>query len=193
MLDRIKLNIAEHLDTIAKMQNDVVYAVLTKIADAIIDSIRGGGKILIAGNGGSAADAQHIAGEFIGRYLYDRHPLPAIALSTDTSVMTCVANDYTYDDVFVRQVRALVKREDVFWAISTSGNSKNILLAAQAAIDVGARVIAFCGGSGGKLGELTPLCFISGHTRTNRIQEAHLLAYHIVCELMEAALCPKEG
>jgi D-sedoheptulose 7-phosphate isomerase len=193
MIDRIKSNIAEHLDTINKMQSDDVYKTLSAIADAIVDSVRRGGKVLIAGNGGSAADAQHIAGEFIGRYLYDRRPLPAMAISTDTSVITCVGNDYDYDDIFVRQVRALIKREDIFWAISTSGNSKNVLLAAQAARDAGATVVAFTGGTGGKLREICPLSFIAGHTRPNRVQEAHMLAYHIVCELMEAALCPKNA
>jgi D-sedoheptulose 7-phosphate isomerase len=193
MLDRMKTNISEHLETVAKMQNDDIYNTLNGIANAIVDSVRRGGKILIAGNGGSAADAQHIAGEFIGRYLYDRRPLPAVAISTDSSVLTCVGNDYDYDDIFVRQVRALVKREDLFWGISTSGNSKNVLLAAQAAQDAGANVVAFTGGTGGKLREICPLCFVAPHNRTNRIQEAHMLAYHIVCELMEVALCPKNA
>ncbi len=188
---RITDNIKEHISVIEQMLTEQSN-VLADISDAIVKSISAGGKILIAGNGGSAADAQHIAGEFIGRFLYDRNPLPAIALSTDTSVLTCVGNDYSYDDIFERQVRALGDANDIFWGISTSGNSPNIIKAARSAKQIGMTVIGFAGQNGGELKNIADLCFCSPHHRTNRIQEAHILAYHIVCELMESALCPKQ-
>jgi len=191
MKDRIENNISEHLTVINQMQNKETVQTLTDIASAIVRSVQKGGKILIAGNGGSAADAQHIAGEFIGRYLYDRRPLPAVALSTDSSVLTCVGNDYSYDDIFLRQVKALVGPQDLFWGITTSGNSRNIIAAGKAAKEVGATVVGFTGQTGGQFKPVCDFCFCSAHTRANRVQEAHMLAYHIVCELMEAQLCPK--
>ncbi len=190
MDQRIENNIKEHLQVIEDMLTSQA-DVLADISAKIVKSINSGGKVLIAGNGGSAADAQHIAGEFIGRFLYDRRPLPAIALATDTSVLTCVGNDYSYDDIFDRQVRALINKGDIFWGISTSGNSANVVKAADTAKRLGAVIIGFTGQQGGELKEISDLCFCSPHTRTNRIQEAHMLAYHIVCELVEAQLCPK--
>ncbi len=190
MNQRIKNNIQEHLQVIEQMLAEGL-DVLESISEEIVKAVNNGGKILIAGNGGSAADAQHIAGEFIGRFLYDRKPLPAIALSCDTSVITCVGNDYSYADIFARQVQALGNEKDVFWGISTSGNSENVIKAAMSAKQIGMTVIGFTGANGGKLKEIADLCFCSPHTRTNRIQEAHILAYHIVCELMESSLCPK--
>ena len=190
-MERIRANVIEHQEVIAALLNDTTFNTLKQIADAIVKSLAGSGKVLLAGNGGSAADAQHIAGEFIGRYLYDRRPLPAVALSTDSSVLTCVGNDYCYDDIFVRQVQALARSGDVFWGLSTSGNSTNVIRAAEAAKKLGAVVIGFAGQSGGKLKPVCDLCFCAPHTRANRVQEAHMLAYHIVCELMEAGLCPK--
>lgn len=191
-MDRISANIEEHLAAVARMREPAVVRVLGDIAEMIVSSVSNGGKVLLAGNGGSAADAQHIAGEFVGRYLYDRRPLPAIALAADSSVLTCIGNDYSYDDVFVRQVQALVRPGDVFWGITTSGNSGNILAAGRAAKELGAAVVGFTGEGGGKFKSLCDFCFCSPHTRTNRIQEGHMLAYHIVCELMEAGLCPKK-
>jgi len=191
-VNRIISNIEEHQIMIGQMLAEGG-KVLESISDAIVKSLRGGGKVLLAGNGGSAADAQHIAGEFIGRFLYDRRALPAVALSTDSSVLTCVGNDYSYNDVFLRLVNALGKPGDVLWVFSTSGNSPNILSAVEAARSMGMVVIGFTGQDGGKLKDICNLCFRSPHRRTNRIQEAHMLAYHIVCEMMEAALCPQNG
>jgi D-sedoheptulose 7-phosphate isomerase len=191
-MERISSNIEEHLKVISALKSGDAMATLKKIADIIVASLKNGGKVMIAGNGGSAADAQHIAGEFIGRYLYDRRPLPAMALNTDTAVMTCVANDYSYNDIYLRQVQAIAKKGDVFWGISTSGNSANVVSAAEAAKAAGASVVGFTGEKGGKLKEIAEACYCSPSSRTNRIQEAHMLGYHIVCELMEAALCPKE-
>lgn len=173
------------------MDTEETAGILTEISSVIVNSINRGGKILIAGNGGSASDAQHIAGEFVGRFLYDRKPLPAIAMSTDSSVLTCVGNDYSFDDIFLRQVQALASDNDIFWGISTSGNSKNIILAAESAKKIGAKIIGFTGQDGGRLKGLSDYCFCAPADRTNRIQEAHILAYHIICELMEAALCPR--
>ncbi len=191
MRDKIVKNIKEHQEVIKEvLQDDSILECIEHIVEIIVNSIQGGGKVLLAGNGGSAADAQHIAGEFIGRFLYDRRPLPAIALSTDTSVLTCVGNDYSFDDVFVRQVEALVCKEDVFIGLSTSGNSENIVKSAEAAKGKGAAVIGFTGKSGGKLKEIADICLCIPHTMTNRIQEGHMLVYHIICQLVEEKLCP---
>jgi D-sedoheptulose 7-phosphate isomerase len=191
-MERITANIDEHIKVISALKSGDAMATLKKIGDLIVSSLKNGGKVMIAGNGGSAADAEHIAGEFIGRYLYDRRPLPAIALNTDTAVLTCVGNDYSYNDIYLRQVQAIAKKGDVFWGISTSGNSANVVSAAEAAKKMGAIVVAFTGEKGGKLKEIADACFCSPSSRTNRIQEIHMLGYHIVCELMESALCPKE-
>ena len=190
MIDKIRANIEEHQRAVSQLSEAHLQAIQA-VADAIVRSVRAGGKILLAGNGGSAADAQHVAGEFIGRFLYDRRPLPAIALSTDTSVLTCVGNDYGYDDVFLRQVQALAGPHDVFWGFSTSGRSANVISAAKAAKTQGATVVAFTGRNAGPLGELAAVCFEAPADRTNRIQELHALGYHIVCQLMEEQLCPR--
>jgi D-sedoheptulose 7-phosphate isomerase len=186
----IRNNIDTHLQAVQKL-TDAHIASIQAAADTIAASLKAGGKVMIAGNGGSASDAQHIAGEFIGRFLYDRRPLAAIALNTDTAVLTCVGNDYSYDDVYLRQVLALANPGDVFWGLSTSGNSRNILAAAEATKQKGGKVVAFVGGTGGKLLALADVCFVAPADRTNRIQEVHALAYHIVCQLVEETLCPK--
>ena len=190
MIEKIQANIEEHRQVIGQL-TDEHFETIAEIAEAIVRSVQAGGKVLLAGNGGSAADAQHVAGEFIGRFLYDRRPLPAIALSSDTSVLTCVGNDYGFDQVFVRQVDALVRPGDVFWGFSTSGNSPNVVEAAKRAKACGAVVAAFTGRGGGKLGGVADLCLAVPADRTNRIQEAHMLAYHIICQLIEEKLCPR--
>jgi len=190
MMDNVRANIDSHLQAVRGLTNDHL-AVIVGIAASIVRSIGAGGKVMIAGNGGSAADAQHIAGELVGRLIYDRRPLPAIALSTDTSVLTSVANDYGFDDVFVRQVEALIRDNDIFWGLSTSGNSTNIIAAADVANRRNAVVIAFTGAAGGELAARADLCFKSPAERTDRIQEIHVLAYHIVCQLVEESLCPR--
>lgn len=188
MTNKIKANIGAHQQVVeALLENGT--EMISKIASCIADAIGAGGKVLIAGNGGSAADAQHIAGELVGRFLCDRRPFPAVALSTDTSVITSVANDYDFDHVFVRQVDALTSPGDVFWTLSTSGNSPNVVLAAESAKKRGATVIAFTGRDGGRLGKLADLTLAVPADRTDRIQEAHMIAYHIICELVEESLC----
>lgn len=186
----IRNNIDTHLQAVQKLSDSHI-AAIQATADTISASLKAGGKVMIAGNGGSASDAQHIVGEFIGRFLYDRRPLAAIALNTDTAVLTCVGNDYSYDDIYLRQVLALANPGDVFWGLSTSGNSRNVIAAAEATKQKGGKVVAFVGGTGGKLLSIADVCFVAPADRTNRIQEVHALAYHIVCQLVEEVLCPK--
>lgn len=159
---------------------------ITRTAKLLIDCIRGGGCIYICGNGGSAADAQHIAAELVGRFVRERKGLPAVALTTDTSLLTSVSNDYGFERVFARQVEALVNENDVLWAFSTSGTSKNVLAAAETAKQKGAKVLAFSGKQDSPLQKLSDCCIcIDGPTAT--VQEIHQLAYHILCDLVEEA------
>ena len=165
-------------------------AVMQRMADAITASLRAGGKLLICGNGGSASDAQHIAAEFVGRLMYDRAPLPALALGTDGAILTAVANDYGYEHVFARQVLALARPGDVLLAISTSGNSPSILRALEAA---GSRHLVTLGFTGAIPGRMNPHCteLLSAPARqTALIQQLHITAAHIICALVETALFP---
>ena len=146
-------------------------------------------RIYICGNGGSAADAQHIAGEFVGRFTRERKGLPAVALTTDTSVITSIANDYGYENAFARQVEALVQKGDILWAISTSGSSPNILAAAKLAKKKGARILAFTGVKNSKLEKTADICFCAHDKSAARSQEIHQLAYHIICDLVEQKFC----
>ena len=161
------------------------------IADCITASFRNGGKLLIAGNGGSAADAQHIAGEFLSRLRFDRNPLPAIALTTDTSVLTAVGNDYGYEVIFAKQVEALGAPGDILLAMSTSGNSANVLAAIAAAHAKEMTVIALTGNTGGKMRDKlteTDVHICVPHERTPRIQEIHLLVLHCLCDAVDLQL-----
>ena len=164
---------------------------IARVVEMCLASLRADGKILFAGNGGSAADAQHWAGELVSRFYYDRPGLPAIALTTDTSILTAIGNDYGYDYTFARQVEALGHRGDVLVVISTSGNSPNILRAAQAAKDRGVSVIGFTGQSGGKLAPLSDLCFCIPSDETPRIQEGHEFIGHLLCALIEEGMYPR--
>jgi len=145
-------------------------------------------KLLLCGNGGSAADAQHIAAEFVNRFLLDRRPLPAIALTTDTSIITSVANDYSYEEIFSKQIQALGIEGDILLAISTSGNSNNILSAVRTAKEKGLYTIGLIGGDGGKMLPLVDLPILVESNETPRIQEIHILAGHLICELVEHIL-----
>lgn len=145
-------------------------------------------KLLICGNGGSAADAQHIAAEFVNRYALERPPLPAMALTTDTSVITSIGNDYSFDDVFSKQVKALGMEGDVLLGITTSGNSENILSAVRDARSQGMYTAGFIGGDGGKLAKLVDLALVVNNNVTARIQEAQILAGHILCHLVDYIL-----
>ena len=156
-----------------------------------VGSLRDGGKLLFCGNGGSAADAQHWAGELVSRFYYDRPGLAAIALTTDSSILTAIGNDYGYDYTFARQVEALGRGGDVLIAISTSGNSPNVLRAAEAAKSRGMRVIGFTGRSGGQLSPLCDTCFRIPSDETPRIQEGHEFLGHLLCALIEAEMHPR--
>jgi D-sedoheptulose 7-phosphate isomerase len=160
---------------------------LVAIADLLVDAFRKGNKVLLFGNGGSAADAQHIACELAGKFYLDRAPLPAIALTTNTSSLTAIANDYSYEEVFVRQVKGLVKQGDVVIGISTSGNSPNVLRGIEEAKRLGATTITLTG-RGGRLKELADYVLSVPSVDTPRIQEAHITAGHIICYLVEQAL-----
>jgi|ERR1044071_773177 D-sedoheptulose 7-phosphate isomerase len=164
-----------------------------RAATMMADCFRAGGKLLLVGNGGSAADAQHIAGEFINRFLpQDRRALPAIALSTDGGVLTCIANDTGFENVFARQVEALGARGDVCLAITTSGNSPNIVAAIEQARAKEMKVIGLLGRDGGRCASLCDLALVIGSDDTQRIQETHNLIGHVVCELVELILFPQE-
>ncbi len=160
------------------------------MADASAASLRAGGKLLIAGKGGSAADAQHIAGEFISRLMFDHPPLPSIALTTDSSALTATANDYGYDHVFERQVQGLGQRGDVFLGISTSGNSPSVLRALEAARARRLVTLGFAGQGGGKMVPLCDHLLRAPSTWTPVIQQVHITAAHIVCALVERAMFP---
>lgn len=166
---------------------------IVEAVELCVKALRSGRKILFAGNGGSAADAQHWAGELVSRFYFDRPGLPAIALTTDTSILTAIGNDYGYDYTFARQVEALGRAGDVLVAISTSGNSPNILRAAEAARARGMRVLGFTGHGGGKLAPLSDICFRMPSDETPRIQEGHEIVGHLLCALIEAGMHPRDA
>jgi len=161
---------------------------LALIADATAKTVREGGKVLIIGNGGSAADAQHFAAELVNRFLMERRALPAIALTTDTSVMTSIANDYSFEQVFSRQVEALGRDGDILLAISTSGISPNVLRALEQANILSMTTIGMTGRESDKISSLCDICLQVPDISTPRIQEVHHLALHLICEIMEASL-----
>lgn len=165
--------------------------VIIEISRAFVDCIAGGGKILLCGNGGSAADAQHIAAEFVGRFLKERDAWAAIALTTDTSALTAIGNDYGFDHVFSRQVEALAKAGDIVVGISTSGRSPNVLRAIESARKIGAKTIGFTGGTGADLPSKCDICFIAPSDHTPRIQELHIASWHAICDLVETELVSK--
>ncbi|HMU56296.1 MAG TPA: D-sedoheptulose 7-phosphate isomerase [Nitrospira sp.] len=164
---------------------------IVRVAELMAAALAKGHKVLLFGNGGSATDAAHIAAEFVGRYKRDRAPLPAIALATDIAAITCIANDYGYDELFARQVRAHGQAGDIAIAISTSGNSPNVVKGAEAAKACGLVTVAWTGGSGGKLAGLVEFPFIVPSTVTARIQECHITMGHVICELIEDHLLGK--
>ncbi|MCD6297278.1 MAG: D-sedoheptulose 7-phosphate isomerase [Deltaproteobacteria bacterium] len=161
---------------------------LILLAERIALAFTGDCKLLICGNGGSAADAQHIAAEFVNRYNLERPPLPAMALTTDTSVITSIGNDYSFDDIFSKQVKALGMEGDILLCISTSGNSKNVLSAVRDARTQGLYTAGFIGNDGGELAKMVDLALVVKSNATPRIQEAHILAGHIICRLVDYIL-----
>jgi len=161
---------------------------VTRMGHLLIDCYVAGNKLLVAGNGGSAADAQHIAAEFVSRFNFDRPGLPALALTTDTSILTAVGNDYGYDQLFRRQIEANGCKGDVFMGISTSGNSPNVLLALEAAREKGITTFGLTGRSGGKMRSLCDHCLCVPSSETPRIQESHIMIGHTLCAMVELAL-----
>jgi D-sedoheptulose 7-phosphate isomerase len=172
----------------AMLADDSLQAKLEQAANACIKSLRAGGKILLAGNGGSAADAQHIAGEFVSRFAFDRPGLPAIALTTDTSILTAIGNDYGYEKLFARQVQAHGQQGDIFIGYSTSGKSPNVLLALKEARTRGLVCIGLTGNRGGPMLELCDYLLAVPSADTPKIQEGHLVLGHILCGLVENAM-----
>ena len=177
---------SSHLETIRSvigaMEED-----LTKASQIAVDTLKRGNKILLCGNGGSAADAQHIAAELTGRYKSERRGLPGIALTTDTSALTAIANDYGYDRVFDRQVEALANTGDLIIGISTSGNSANIISALELAKELGCSTVGFSGRDGGKMNEVCDVNLVVPSNNTPRIQEIHILLGHTLCQIIDDA------
>lgn len=166
---------------------------LTQAIDALVSAFQRGNKLLLFGNGGSAADAQHIAAEFVNRFLIERPPLPAIAFTTDTSVLTSVANDYSYNEVFAKQVQALGKEGDVAVALSTSGNSPNVIAALDVCKRTNITTIGLTGGTGGQMvGKVDFLLNVSEGRNSARIQETHILVGHVICDLVDQRLFPSK-
>jgi len=161
---------------------------IAKISSLCVDSIRSGGKILVFGNGGSAADAQHIAAELVGRYKSERKGLPAVALTTDTSALTSIGNDFGYEQIFQRQVEALAKPEDVVIGISTSGNSLNVISALNLSKKIGCKTIGLSGNDGGDMNKICDVNIVVPASDTPRIQEMHILIGHTLCQLIEQSL-----
>lgn len=189
----IQERIDEHLEVVGLLKNDSKFSInLLEISDVITESFKSGGKLLICGNGGSAADSQHLATELVSRFFLERKALNAEALTVNTSTITAVANDYSFDKVFSRQVEAKGKKGDVLLSISTSGNSKNVIEAIKAAKSIGIKTIGFAGNNVDSL-----ICRMSDYyvsipsNSTPRIQEAHILAGHIICEIVERNLFKK--
>lgn len=166
-------------------------ALVVRAAELVVESFKAGGKLLIIGNGGSAADAQHVAAEFVNRFVIERPPLPALALTTDTSTLTSIGNDYSFDQVFSKQIRALGRSGDVLMAISTSGNSPNVLNAVKTAEGMGIKTISLTGKDGGKLKKVAEIALNVETSSTARIQEVHITIGHILCELVDHMLFQK--
>ncbi len=164
---------------------------LVNVIEILTAALKAGNKIMIFGNGGSAADAQHIAAEFINRFIIERPPLPAIALTTDTSVITAIGNDYDFSEIFAKQIRALGQEGDVAWGISTSGNSPNVLKGLELAKKMGLVTLAFTGKDGGAIAQIADLCLNVSSSSTARIQETHITAGHAICELVDIKLFQK--
>jgi D-sedoheptulose 7-phosphate isomerase len=184
----VRARIGESVAVKERLLSDGTVENIVRTAALVADAYRAGHKVLLFGNGGSAADAQHLAAELVGRFRLERPALAAVALASNTSVVTAIANDYEVADVFSRQIEAFGARGDVAFAISTSGRSPNVLRAVEAARQGGLTTVGLTGGDGGALSDLVDVCLLVPATETARIQEAHILIGHIVCELVEHEL-----
>ncbi len=188
MRDRIKDILLESIQVKEELLQTKVSQIL-EVTEVILDALKKNGKVILFGNGGSASDSQHIAAELVGRFKKDRTALAAIALTTNTSILTSLANDYGYEIVFAKQVEALGKKNDVAIGISTSGKAKNVAAAIKQAKKMGIKTIALTGSDGGELTKLADISLVVPSSVTARIQEAHITIGHIICELIEQALC----
>lgn len=189
MLEQIKSQLNDTIRIKQQMLNDKqLLKTIEKVAQVCINTYKSGNKLLLAGNGGSAADAQHIAAELVGRFEKDRKGIPAIALTTNSSTMTAVANDYGYNSVFHRQIEAFAQKGDVFIGYSTSGSSANVVAAVQACKESGIVTVGMTGAGGGDMAELCDVCVRVPSDNTARIQESHIVIGHILCALIEGEL-----
>jgi D-sedoheptulose 7-phosphate isomerase len=182
----------EHLATLERTRDGLLGDVIDLAAE-LGDALEQGGKLVVFGNGGSAADSQHFAAELVGRFMRPREPLPAIALTTDTSALTAIGNDFDFGEVFARQVRALVRGTDLVVAISTSGQAESVVRGAEAARERGARTWGLTGEGGGRLAGIVDRCLRVPSAATARIQEAHITVIHAVCELVDIRMAPASG
>ena len=188
-LESIRQQLSESAKT-KELIRDTLSEKIIKVAEVIINSLKNGGKVMVCGNGGSAADSQHFAAEMIGRFLRERAPIPFIALTTNSSSITAISNDYAYEDIFVHQVEALGRKGDVLVGISTSGNSGNVISAFKKASEKGITTVALIG-SGGKMAEMADHVLGVPIKMTPRIQEGHITIIHILCDLIEQAMMEK--
>jgi len=189
--EEIRLQLQSHCEVMAAVERELLPAI-EKGAELLIAAYKSGNKLLVMGNGGSAADAQHFAAEMVGRFKLERPALPALALTTDTSILTAIGNDYGFDRVFVRQVEAHAVAGDVVVGISTSGNSPNVQAALELAAEKGCRTMALLGRDGGSIKEVAELSLIVPSNDTPRIQEGHIAIIHILCDLVEKTLFKKD-
>lgn len=187
MITEIRSQLAAHREVITLMERDLS-PLIAEMTTLLVETFTRGGKLLVMGNGGSAADAQHFVAEIVGRFKMERRGLPAIALSTDTSILTAIGNDYGFDKIFHRQVEALAAPGDLVVGISTSGNSPNVLQALQLACEKGCRTVGLLGKDGGTIKDACDLALIVPTFDTPRVQEGHITIIHIVCDLMEKSL-----
>ncbi|UFS71223.1 D-sedoheptulose 7-phosphate isomerase [Geomonas sp. RF6] len=187
MTEEIVAQLTEQRKLVERVEQELAPAVAA-VVDLLVEAFRRGKKLLVMGNGGSAADAQHFAAEIVGRFKLERRGLPAIALTTDTSILTAIGNDYGFDRIFSRQVEALAEEGDVVFGISTSGNSVNVGLAFEEAKERGCRTVAFLGRDGGSLKGVAELPVVVPSNNTPRIQETHITLIHIICDLVERTL-----
>ncbi len=189
MIDYIKEQVKLSFETKQKIyENEDILKTISKVAKECIKAYERGNKTIFAGNGGSAADAQHLAAELVGRYGFDRPSIPSLALTTDTSALTAIGNDYGYDIIFSRQLFGMGVKGDIFFGISTSGNSQNIVNAFDVAKDKGITTVALAGKDGGKMAKMADYSIVVPSDSTPRIQESHILIGHIICDLIEKEL-----
>lgn len=188
MRDKIKDIMLESIQVKEQLLHTSI-GTIKEIAELMIEALKKNGKVIIFGNGGSASDSQHIAAELVGRFKKDRSALAAIALTTNTSILTSLANDYGYEIIFARQIEALGQKNDIAIGISTSGKAKNVASGLKQAKKMGIKTVALTGGDGGEIAKLADISLIVPSTVTARIQEAHITVGHIICELTEQALC----